>query len=332
MNQKKKQVIDLTRELLFELDKDNVGAQVAVLRCQRIAGLIKDEDLYIKTVCELEMYPYTDDEEAINAIAFRINQEQVKSGLAEIELVEIKRRMKAFFPHYREVSLKEVGRPNFRKVYLNDSITTYEEMLNKTRKDNSILHYYVDGKPYMITAIELNRLVCGVKGWVYKEAAQIQIRFEFEEIPLSILEKTISVVDSELLKILPDTATQLAQCYACISNDNPEGWVNVTDTCRRIIKGFADVVFPPQAEEKYGMSLKDNNYLNRIRAFVKQKIPSDRQKQQIETVLECLGEIIARTDNRASRTVHSGQLEQWEAERVLIYTYLVLGDILILIK
>ena len=70
--------------------------------------------------------------------------------------------------------------------------------------------------------------------------------------------------------------------------------------------------------------------LNRIRAFVRSTISSRRQRQQLDSVLDLLGELLARTDNLASRSVHSGEMSRFEAERILIYTYLVIGDILVL--
>ncbi len=111
---------------------------------------------------------------------------------------------------------------------------------------------------------------------------------------------------------------------------NTENWHNVVDTCRRVIKDFADSVFPAQSQPYGDLVVTDERYLNRIRAFIRQSIASQRQRQQTSAVLDLLGELMARTDNLASRSVHADKISRFEAERVLIYTYLSISDVLVL--
>lgn len=129
---------------------------------------------------------------------------------------------------------------------------------------------------------------------------------------------------------MPDAAERLIAAYQSLAERSPENWVHVVDSCRRIIKDFADAVFPAQSKPVDGLAVTQDKYLNRLRAFVKQSVQSRRLRDQTGATLDLLAELLARTDNLASRSVHSGKVYRYEAERVLLYTYLVIGDIIVL--
>ncbi len=69
---------------------------------------------------------------------------------------------------------------------------------------------------------------------------------------------------------------RLSAVYENLQSENPEDWSNAVHSCRRILQDLADVVFPPQDEDRIRIvsgkeqvvRLGMDNYINRIIAFV----------------------------------------------------------------
>jgi competence ComEA-like helix-hairpin-helix protein len=242
-----------------------------------------------------------------------------------------KANVKVPLPRHRELTLTYTHSSGFKTVRMTGSVSKYEELLERVRKNTGTQYTYSDeGALVNLSAAELNKLVAGVRIQVYREASRIDELLEFGQIPATAIESTFQFVDSQLLGLIPSAAERLIVAYRNLAERNQENWENVVDTCRRVIKDFADAVFAPRDEPVGGLVVTDDKYLNRIRAFVRETVSSDQQRRHTNAVLELLSEMLARTDNLASRSVHSGAVSRFEAERVLIYTYLAIGDILFL--
>lgn len=326
---KRELALDLCHKLLDDLDAEKISASASLLRLTRIAQLSGDSEVLKHAKSELDGFAVIG--ESPDDMKRQLRDYKGKEKFTSEEIDKALKSVWGEFPDYRRLSFAREYGSGFKTVYLNDGIAKYEELLERIRKDTKTRYTFSSGdETVYLTAAELNKLVAGVKRWVYDQVSSIQERLEFGQIPLRAIENTFEFVDTQLFDLIPDAAERLLVAYRNLAEKSEENWVNVVDTCRRVIKDFADAVFPPSETPVEGVIVTDDKYLNRIRAYVKQTVSSRRQQTQLDSVLTVLGELLARTDNLASRSVHAGKVSRFEAERVLIYTYLSIGDILVL--
>lgn len=323
---KRRLALELCHKLLNDLGEEKISASASLLRFLRIAQLTGDKALAERIKSELDGFSYVEPDHLR-----RIYEKVAATREEPIDIEKIVRENEAKFPNYRILSFANEYGGGFERVHMTETVSKYEELLERIRKDSKTRYTLShDGNTLILSAAELNRLVSGCRRWVFEHTSGLSERLEFGQIPLAAMESTFEFVDAQLFDLIPEAAERLLVAYKNLAEKSEENWVNVVDTCRRVVKDFADVVFPATPNEVEGLVVTDDKYLNRIRAFIKQQVSSKRQRDHLQTVLELIGEIVSRTDNLASRSVHSGSVTRFEAERILIYTYLTIGDILVL--
>ncbi|MBD2385589.1 hypothetical protein [Cylindrospermum sp. FACHB-282] len=102
--------------------------------------------------------------------------------------------------------------------------------------------------------------------YVYTEAPQTTFDFLKEE------------VDDKLLDLNPELAEKLMIALKSVSSENSEEWSHALTSCRRLIEGLADELFPALDHEINGRKVGQPQYINRLRAFMDKAIESDSNK------------------------------------------------------
>jgi len=322
--------LELCNELLADLDRERVSVSMAIQRLDRIADLVQDKKVIERVRWELDGFGLlaASDDVLVDTVTYWIQDGKLSP---DTDAVNAAKEMKANFPSYRKLSLSDEWGLTFEVIDMGETIAFYEELVRDMRASKGrkyTLSYR--GKTYYWNLSQLSKLLFGAQRWVYSTVARIQYEIEFGQIPVRAIEKTFEFVDDQLFRLVPAAAERLLVAYKNVQDSSQENWHNVADTCRRVVKDFADAIYPPRDAEQFGLIVTDDKYLNRIRAFIKDSVDSARVKQQMDTVLNLLVELLARTDNLASRGVHSGTMSRFEAERILIYTYLAIGDVIVL--
>ena len=112
---------------------------------------------------------------------------------------------------------------------------------------------------------------------------------------------------------------------------DPERISHVAHACKRLIKAIADEVFSPKNEDytmKDGTTKKigDEQYLNRLEAFIDSMDSPNRKfiLRKIKFLRDLYGET-PESINRGTHNIISNQA----AEMAVIYSYLILGEIIL---
>lgn len=326
---KQEHALELVGELLDDLDSEKVRTSTALQRLKRIAKLVTDTKLLGWIAAEESGYPIhvTSYAEAERAIADHLKAEKPDKKT----VAELTKKVYRPLPEHRVGWFSGEHGSGGRTVALGGPLGEYEALLESIRREPKTRFTFVhEGQTLIWSAIRLQRLVEGVRSRIYDEATRLQELLLFGQIPANAIDRTFTFVDAELFRMMPATAERLTTAYQNLAERREENWINVVDTCRRVVKDFADEIYPASTTPAHGLDVSEDKYLNRIRAFVKDSVESRRQSQQLDSVLAALAELLARTDNLASRSVHEGRVSRFEAERVLLYTYLAVGDILVL--
>jgi len=161
---------------------------------------------------------------------------------------------------------------------------------------------------------------------------KIILELEYGNIPDQIFENVRKQVDSEMVSICPNAINKLQVTYEnVVSGTSSESWSHVASTCRRILKDVADVIFPAQLEQIVSEGkehrVDDSAYINRILTGIKEKSGSGTTFEFTKSMFNYVDAFLKNIQNYASKGDHS-IFTKIDASRCLVYTYLLLGDIL----
>ena len=142
-------------------------------------------------------------------------------------------------------------------------------------------------------------------------------------------------VDASIGLAVPDAVKKLAAVYENLKSDNPEDWANATHSCRRVLQDLADAVFPSRTEtrtrrvngKEVKVALGADQYINRLVAHIEDLSESSRFKEIVGSHLHYMGDRLDALFGAAQKGSHSTVTKE-EADRCVVYTYLLVGDIL----
>ncbi|MFA4956132.1 MAG: hypothetical protein WC556_04070 [Candidatus Methanoperedens sp.] len=173
---------------------------------------------------------------------------------------------------------------------------------------------------------------------IYTKTQQILLEIKFGKFELDIFEETRKVVDTELSKKCPKAFEKLTEAYEdLMKSDSHLAFQQTAHACRVILKDFADATFPVGDKKTFNdfdgkpHPIKDDDYINRIIACVQENTNSKSDREFIKNSLIYLGNFLKSINDLASIGTHH-EISKEDANRCLIYTYLVLGDIIKLLE
>lgn len=169
----------------------------------------------------------------------------------------------------------------------------------------------------------------------YNYALGVFYELEFGNITEGIFQKRKLLVDKFLSEKLPEAFKKFVSIYENLRSENKENWASAVHSCRCIIKDIADFLYPPSnqeiqvgsGKEKRKIKLNEENYIARLKQYIKGKTSSKKFLAVVGSSLEYIGDRIDAIYGASTKGTHS-EVSQEEAERYVIYTYLLLGDIL----
>lgn len=173
------------------------------------------------------------------------------------------------------------------------------------------------------------------KTTVYNYVLNIYYELRFSAVPQEVFERTRRRVDKRLAEMVPEAVKKFVSVYDNMKSSNPEDWSNAVHSCRRILQAVADVLYPPYPDglsevNRGGKKIKvgPDKYVNRPITYAEDKSNSGRFCEVIGSHLRFLGDRLDSVYSAATKGSHTEIKSAEEAERYIIYTYLLIGDIL----
>ena len=185
-----------------------------------------------------------------------------------------------------------------------------------------------------------NRLASS-RSFIHSYVVRRYYELHFSGIASDIFSRVRQRVDKTIAGAIPDAAQRLTAIYDNLQSENPEDWSNAVHGCRRILMDLADFVFPATTEERTvqtdggktkTVKLQQGSYINRIMAFVQDNGKSQRFSDVVGSHLAFLGNRLDALVDAANKGTHDTIVTKEEADRYVVYTYLVVGDILSLVS
>lgn len=181
-------------------------------------------------------------------------------------------------------------------------------------------------------SIRINQsIISRIKSRLYAYIQNTYYSLNFTEIVSEIFTSIRKNVELKLKKFAPDALIELSTAYNLVNSQNHANWSNVASGCRRILMQVADIVYPPTDEEyervivkTVKLKLNKENYRYRILKFLKgQGVEDSLSRDTSEYIFEILDSV-----GRLSAKGDKNIIDKSVAEKILIYTYILLFEIL----
>jgi hypothetical protein len=175
------------------------------------------------------------------------------------------------------------------------------------------------------------------RSFIYSYVLRRHYELKYSGIADDIFSRIRERVDSAIGEKVPDAVQKLSAAYENLRSENPEDWSNAVHGCRRILQGLADAIYPSRADKtiqvdgkQKTIGLGPDHYINRLIAFVEERALSERFTQIVGSHLGYIGHRLDSIFKAAQKGSHA-VVKKEEADRYVVYTYLIVGDILTLL-
>lgn len=181
-------------------------------------------------------------------------------------------------------------------------------------------------------AISIRRLASR-REFIYNYTLQKYYELKFSGLANDVFSRIRARVDISIGEIIPEELERFSSIHNNLISENPEDWSNAVHSCRRMLQNIADKLYPKcddrevliDGKEKI-IKMGEDNYINRLIAYIEEKSASERFTEIVGSHLRYIGE---RLDSifKASQKGSHHFVGREEADRYVVYTYLMLGDI-----
>ncbi|WP_243347815.1 hypothetical protein [Parabacteroides sp. FAFU027] len=318
MKSKKEQGIKLLENVFIDLENPKNTLFNAVQKLNRIGHLLNEEDLLIWTEIELGNDKYT---KPLKDLLTSIRLDEKADEIARKLFLDSQAKLKELGIHLgKTISIEELEARSTKAGGGLENIGFIEERYNdlvKSRRNNDSIYY----KSNLTTTISI------VKTEAYKKAAFYHKKYAFEGLPESVFQILKTQVEDKLLDINPEIAEMLMLAFKSVSSDKQEEWAQALTSCRRFFEKLADSLYPATEEKINGRSLSQNNYINRIWAYMDKCIESDSDRELAKSHVDFIGSYLQKLYKITNKGVHS-DLNRFDALKTIMHIYLLCADLL----
>lgn len=327
MKDKNTEILQLSEEILKNIEFNEIPLRNVVLKCARLARLTNNQQAMDMFNYELAGYP------------------QDENGYVLFAAFELARYANRTF------QIKDQSGNNTERMFpqtvaeLESNVEAAKEQLKVAFDSNLSItsaNPYQNVGPLMGNALERSMLrttiadnskkIDQLKVAYYRYVLNVYYEFKFGNINDEIFSKRKLFVDNLLLSKLPDSFQKFVSIYENLRSQNEEDWANAVNSCRRILQDLANYLYPPSEEtitvgKKKTIKLDASNYIARLKQYIKKKTESERFIEIVGSHLDYIGNRLDSIYNAGSKGTHA-KVSREEAERYVTYSYLLLSDVL----
>jgi len=301
------EALDLSKEILEDIESKKSPLQNVVLKAIRLARLVNDDDMYKVLLRESKGYPRSKNSAngqslALAKIANRVKYRREKSG--------------KITPSFSKFSIAEMEE-SMRAIEL-----LIPSAVNQEKGD------LLEGMS------RIAQFLAGRRTFLHDYALKIHYELKYSSISDDVFSRIRMQADRKIGEIIPDSTKQFTSVYENLKSENPEDWSNAVHSCRRILEALADVLRPPSEAvvkaingQEQKVKMGKENTINRLLDYVEANSDSEKFTQIVGSNLNYLHDRLRSVHKAANKGSHAIVTKE-EADRYVIYTYLIVSDIL----
>ncbi|HHQ6578158.1 TPA: ComEA family DNA-binding protein [Serratia fonticola] len=322
--QKRNEALRILEGILKDLEKPKNSVSSSVQKLMHAADLCGNEDIKIWCKIQLDDKRYTAKLRELAGILK--NSEKVDEDSEDFD--EIAKEYTEKEKECNDIGLKNTI--HFSNIELPikaqassggyNSIGFIEDQyadLIRTKKGNDGTYY----RNPLSTHIEY------IKNKTYEYTTELFNAIKFHGTISNCFDILKEAVDDTLLDISPELAEQLMLSFKSVSSENEEEWSQALTTCRRLLESLANEIYPAREGKVNGRSLGPGQYINRLWAFMDERIESESNKELAKAHIDFLGTWLQKTYRLTNKGVHA-KTDKIEAVKTVFHVYLIISDIL----
>lgn len=327
-----REALTLSEEVLRNIELSEMPLANIALKSSRLARLLNDFDVQKIMEYEASGYPSTPDgvDPNIYRLAIEAGREykqkdrktgQIQNYIYVTSIEELEQKVRS-----TEAALNAARDPDVSVSSANPSQMVWNPIGNNFER-NTIRN----------SAAEAQRRLSTRRSFIYSYVLRRHHDLKFSGIADDIFSRIREKVDSIIGTKVPDAVQKLSAVYENLQSENPEDWANAVHSCRRILQDLSNAVYPSRPDiekeidgKKRFIKLGDDNYINRLIAFLEERSSSERFVQIVGSHISFIGDRLDSVFRSAQKGSHSIVTKE-EADRYVVYTYLITGDVLSLL-
>ena len=326
MKKRSEECLALSNEILKNIELSELSMENILFRCLRLCRLLNDEKGIKLFTYETSGYPKGPngiESEVFNVycrLSGRVYEEKDRNGnIKEYAFTDLLGSLESRIESLK-ISLESSKDPNISVSSANPYQQVSLPVGNKYERSK------------IVNDISKNKeRINVVKGRLYDYVLNIRNTLEYSNVVTSIIDGYKSKVDDRLKEICPESIKKFMSSYENLQSDNDEDWSNAVHSCRRVLKDVADYFYPVTDVKVITIGKKeilvgDENYINRLIQYISASIDSQTKKDVITSTLENIGNQIDKIYESTNKGTHTTVAKE-DAERYVIYTYMLIGDI-----
>lgn len=307
MKNKIKEALNSAEEIMKNIELGEISLSSISLKCLKLARLSAHKKAIRAFQYEGSGYP------------------QDKYGLVVHEAFNLARFL-------NRVYLDKNSNGKLDEYMFPDSAAKLESSLETKKKLLEISSVSIERTHLPEIISKISDRIGRLKAGYYRYALQVYHRLKFGSIAEEIFNRLRKEVNQKLQDICPDALQKFVTAYENLKTREDENWANAVHTCRRILKDVANSLYPPSEEKVTARSgkkvkLDEEHYVLRLKEFIKSKSGSETFTKVVGSTLDHICNRIDSVYKSTTKGTHA-KIEKEEAERFVIYTYLLIGDIL----
>lgn len=323
--------LDLSEEILADLELSRVPLSSIALKSSRLARLINDYDMQQAMAFEASGYPA--ELGVMPSEAWRLSKVSGRRYVVrDTETGENKEfaYVESIEQLEEQIQVAKLGFGAAKDPDLSITSANPNQWLIAPRGN------YNERQGLRNQASTASKRLASRRAFIHQYVTGIHYELKFSGVASEVFSRLRSRVDGSIASLVPDAVRRFAAVYENLRSENPEDWSNAVHSCRRIMKDLANAVFPAQDEDRIieaggverRIKLGPENYVNRIMCFVEDISESGIATSIIGSHLAYLGDRLDSVLSGAQKGTHSDIVSQEEADRIVVHTYLLVGEVL----
>ena len=310
----------LLREAIEELEDPKGRVATAIRKIRRAASLVNRSDLV--RWCRVQLGDYSlllPIQEFVKT--FRLAKEENGGRVVEVGQEAVKKLKEAGIRFGKDITVGEISVKMDQAGGGWQDIEYIEGMRDTLMrlKQGSSGEYYLGN---------LSNTIAYVRSEAHARAVALYHKLEFADSALTAFDVLKEAVDDKLVSLAPELGEKLMLAFEQVSADREkERWAQGLTSCRRLLKELADRLYSPREGTVKGRKLGEEQYINRLWAFMDETITSDSNRALTKAHVDLVGSYMERTHSMTHKGVHA-EVTRLEAVRIALHTYLVIADIL----
>lgn len=324
MNSKLEEALNLSEEVLNQLEDANIKTSVIALKCLRLARLMDDYESVDWLVCEMEGYKLTKDgiPPELFELGAKHGRERKNDKGERIIFTELSSELELLC----ESSQRSLG------SYTTEGVSVAGEYSHVAM--SNLLDRVTRNNAGTINAIkESQRKLSILRGEYYRYAMNINIQLKFSDKIESIFDDYRTIVDKYLAENLPTGTRKLSSIYSRLKEKDEESYSQASTSCRKLLREFINDMFQKLysdfSDKKIVLNsgkefdITGDHYLNRMYAVLDKVSISGMKKDNVLQTASWIESI----NDRICNGLHN-DVSLTEIKDTILHLYILLGDMI----